>query len=88
MKKIKRFEKIYKEIQEPKEYAKYLFDKFKSKEVALLVVYELIIEIDSLHNKGLKDIHQTLKSPKKLYKDVINPEKIRLETIRQELLII
>lgn len=44
------------------------------KECAKTAVHEILKYHDSLMELGLKDVHQSLTTPKELYTDVMNPQ--------------
>jgi len=86
--KVKKMELIYHNIQAPIDEAQRLFNLFGSIETSIMVVNEMIKNIESLYNKGLKNVHQVLKTPNKIYINVLNPEIAFLKKVIDELIII
>ncbi len=79
----------------PEEKAKDLFEKFEDeifmtddvspKTMALICVDEIILNLNSLFDLGLKDCHLVLRTPVRPYIDVINPLLKYWEEVKQEI---
>jgi len=52
---------------------------------ALICVDEMINYHNSLFDKGFKNVHQDLKTPNKLYSDIMNKELLYLQEVKQEI---
>lgn len=76
-------EKFYQES--PKEYGSSKAIQYGI-QCALICVDEILNYHISLHELGLKEVHQSLKTPKKMYKDVLNPQLTFWQQVKQEIL--
>lgn len=48
---------------------------YSCKKCALITVNEILKQHDSLFDKGLKNVYQTMNTPFEMYNDVMNPQK-------------
>lgn len=85
---VKKMELIYHNIQEPIDEAQRLFNLFGSVETSIIVVNEMIKNIESLYDKGLKNVYQVLGTPNKIYTNVLNPEIVFLKKVIDEIRLI
>lgn len=84
--------------QTPIQKAKLLVDKFinikfckdfggmdndLAKQCAIICLDEKINYHNSLFEAGLKDVHQTMNTPKEIYNDVMNPKLNELKQIKE-----
>lgn len=76
----------------PEERALYIMAKFthlvdgdKIKHCALIMVDGIIQNLNCLFDKGFKDVHMSLQTPKMIYRDIMNPEIKYWQQVKTEI---